>query len=99
LRALWRSPVDKFPSADLATVWEVWLEPELTNAFVAAAPNYGVTIGAGRLEFPEDSFAIVRADRNQLAQAVRRVGGVRALAAPTITAEFFDGMGVAEQTQ
>ncbi|SFQ74494.1 S8 family peptidase [Donghicola eburneus] len=99
LRALWRSPQGKFPGADVATVWEVWLEPQMTEAFVAAAPNYGVTVGADRLEFPEDTVVVVLADRDQLAQAVRRLGGVRALAAPTITAEFFDGLPVAEQAQ
>ncbi|RFC61894.1 hypothetical protein DYI37_18900 [Fulvimarina endophytica] len=99
LRALWRSPPGKFPGADIATVWEVWLEPQMTEAFVAAAPNYGVTVGADRLEFPEDTVVVVQADRNQLAQAVRRLGGVRALAAPTITADFFDGLPVAEQAQ
>ena len=99
LRALWRSPPGKFPAADIATVWEVWREPEMAEAFVAAAPNYGVTVGADRLEFPEDIVVIVEADRNQLAQAVRRLGGVRALAAPTITADFFDGLPVAEQAQ
>ncbi|MCB1469070.1 MAG: S8 family peptidase [Rhizobiaceae bacterium] len=99
LRALWRSPANKFPAADVATIWEVWLEPNNAEAFVAAAPNYGVIIGADRLEFPEDTVVIAQADRNQLAQAVRRLGGVRALAAPTITAEFFDGMDVAEQAQ
>jgi hypothetical protein len=99
LRALWRSPLGKFPAADVATVWEVWLEPQTTEAFLAAAPNYGVAVGADRLEFPEDTVVIVQADRNQLAQAVRRLGGVRALAAPTITADFFDGLPVAEQAQ
>lgn len=99
LRALWRSPPGKFPAADIAAVWEVWLEPQMTEAFVAAAPNYGVTVGADRLEFPEDTVVVVQADRNQLAQAVRRLGGVRALAAPTITADFFDGLPVAEQAQ
>lgn len=99
LRALWRSPPGKFPAADVATVWEVWLEPQMMDAFVAAAPNYGVTVGADRLEFPEDTVVVVQADRNQLAQAVRQLGGVRALAAPTITADFFDGLPVAEQAQ
>ncbi len=99
LRALWRSPPGKFPAADVATVWEVWLEPQMTEAFVAAAPNYGVTVGVDRLEFPEDTVVIAWADHNQLALAVRRLGGVRALAAPTITADFFDGLPVDEQAQ
>lgn len=99
LRALWRSPPVKFPAADLATVWEVWLEPQMAEAFIAVASNYGMIVGADRLEFPEDTVVIVQADRSQLAHAVRRIGGVRALAAPTITADFFDGLPVAEQAQ
>ncbi len=99
LRALWRSPAEKFPVAGDATVWEVWLEPETSEAFIAAAPGYGVTIGADRLAFPEDIVVVAQADHVQLAQAVRQLGGVRALAAPTITAEFFDGIDVAEQAQ
>jgi hypothetical protein len=99
LRALWRSPAGKFPAADIATVWEVWLEPKMTEAFVAAAPNHGVTVGSDRLEFPEDTVVVVHADRHQLAQAVRQLGGVRALAAPTITADFFQGLPVTEQAQ
>lgn len=99
LRALWRSPPRKFPAINVAAVWEVWLEPQMTEAFVAAAPNYGLTVGADRLEFPEDTVLIVQADYTQLAQAVRRQGGIRALAAPTITADFFDGLPVAEQAQ
>ena len=42
---------------------------------------------------------VVHATRDALATAVRRLGGVRAMAAPTITAEFFDGMDVEEQAQ
>lgn len=99
LRALWRSPSSKFPAAAEATVWEVWLAPETADIFIGAAGAYGVTIGSDRLDFPEDIVVVAQADRDQLANAVRRLGGVRALAAPTITAEFFDGMDVAEQAQ
>ncbi len=67
LRALWRSPENKFPADEDASIWEVWLEPDQTEAFVAAAPAYGVTIGADRLAFPEDTVVIARADRSQLA--------------------------------
>lgn len=99
LRALWRSPAGKFPEADGATAWEIWLDPDTAEAFIAAAAGYGVAIGADRLAFPEDLVVIAYADREQLAQAVRRLGGVRALAAPSITADFFDGMPVEEQTE
>jgi Subtilase family len=97
LRALWRSPRDKFPNDAASVYWEIWLEPESANAFIQRAVGVGVLIGSDRLRFPEDVVVIGQATRNQLALAVRRFGGVRALAAPTITADFFDGLAVAEQ--
>ena len=50
-----------------------------------------------RLEFPEDLVFIASATRDALALAVRRLAGVRALAAPTVTADCFDVMDPDEQ--
>jgi Subtilase family len=97
LRALWRSPQDKFPGDADPVHWEIWLEPESAEAFVQQAAGFGVLIGTDRLRFPEDVVVIGQATRDQLALAVRRLGGVRALAVPTVTADFFDGFDVAEQ--
>ena len=97
LLALWRSPRDKFPRDADPVHWEIWLEPESADAFLQQAAGFGVLIGVDRLRFPEDVVVIGQATRNRLALAVRRLGGVRALAAPTITADFFDGLAVAEQ--
>lgn len=97
LRALWRSPQDKFPADAGPAHWEIWLEPSEADAFIQQAAGFGVTVGTDRLRFPEDVVVIGHGTRNQLALAVRRLGGVRALAAPTVTAEFFDGLDVAEQ--
>jgi len=99
LRALWRSPTQKFPQEQGAVNWEIWLSPAGSEAFVAGAQAYGVAIGTDRLEFPEDIVVIGHATRDALATAVRRLGGVRAMAAPTITADFFDGQRVDEQAQ
>ncbi len=99
LRALWRSPPDKFPEDDGAADWEIWLDPEQVEAFVHQAPAFGVALGADRLEFPEDIVVVVHATRDALATAIRRLGGVRAMAAPTVTAEFFVEMDVQEQAQ
>src|SRR3546814_16643862 len=38
LRALWRSPPNKFPAADGAVNWEIWLDPAEDDAFQAAEP-------------------------------------------------------------
>ena len=97
LRALWRSPPEKFPADTRPTHWEIWLEPNRAEDFVTKAAGYGVSIGVDRLHFPEDTVVIAGATRDQLALAVRRLGAVRALAAPTVTADFFDELDIVEQ--
>lgn len=97
LRALWRSPAARFPQGDDAVPWELWLDKMQAAAFIENAPGYGVVVGADRLEFPEDIVVIATAARDVLALAVRRLGGVRALAAPSITADYFDAMPIEEQ--
>jgi hypothetical protein len=97
LRALWRSPKAKFPANVGTAHWEIWLEPDRAETFIQQAVGLGVVIGADRLHFPEDVVVIGEATSDQLALAVRRLGGVRALAAPTITADYFDSLDSHEQ--
>jgi hypothetical protein len=97
LRALWRGPQDKFLGDNGLLHWEIWLQPEEADAFVEQAATYGVRIGSDRLTFPEDVVVVGQARRDDLALAVRRLGGVRALAAPAVTADFFDSLDVLEQ--
>jgi len=99
LRALWRSPESSFPADGIAANWEVWLDPAQTDDFVQRAPAYGVAIGQERLVFPEDIVMIAHGTREVIAQAVKQIGGVKAMAAPSITADFFHGMDVQEQAQ
>jgi hypothetical protein len=99
LRALWRSPDRMFPEGDGPVAWEVWLDKTRADNFIARGTEYGVTVGADRLEFPEDTVVIATATRDALALAVRRLASVRALAAPTITADFFDTMEIEEQQE
>lgn len=99
LRALWRSPGDKFPDADGPVNWEIWLDPESVDPFIQQAPAFGVAIGDERLRFPEDIVLIGHGTREALATAIRRIGSVRALAAPTVTADFFYALDVAEQAE
>ncbi len=97
LRALWRGPQDKFPNDDGPVHWEIWLRPEEVNRFVEQAAAYGINIGSDRLTFPEDTVVLGQGTRDNLALAVRRLAGVRALAAPAVTADFFDSLDVQEQ--
>jgi hypothetical protein len=96
LLALWRSPTNRLPDGGEAN-WEIWLDPDAVDAFTSGAPTLGVHLGADRLEFPEDVVVIARGNRDAVASAVRRLGGVRALAAVSVTADSFDGLPVAEQ--
>ena len=97
LRALWRSPPERFPQGDIKADWEIWLDPPEADDFIAVALLYGVEIGSERLHFPEDIVVTARASHAELADAVRNLGSVRALAVPSTSAEFFDGLPVEEQ--
>lgn len=99
LRALWRSPQEKFPANNGARHWEIWLEPDTAEQFIVSAGQYGIQVGTDRLNFPEDTVVIGEATQEQMAFAVRRVASVRALAAPAVTADFFDAMDVQEQVE
>lgn len=99
LRALWRSPSGVFPHDNAQAAWEIWLDPDLAEDFVAGAPRFGIIIAPERLEFPEDIVVIAQADHNALAGIVRMTGSVKALAAPSVTADYFDGLPVQEQAE
>lgn len=99
LRSLWRSPPSRFPEGDGKVPWEVWLDKEVANAFIEQVAEYGVAIGNDRLQFPEDVVVIATATRHELALAIRRSAGVRALAVPTVTADYFDAMPIEEQQE
>ena len=97
LRQLWRSPQERYPEGQEQAVWEVWLDPTDFQHFQTAAPSVAVIIHGDKLEFPEDVVVLVTATPAVMAQAVRTLKGIRALAAPTTTAEFFDNLEIEEQ--
>lgn len=97
LRALWRSPAHRFPPANTLGAWEVWLDRTVADTFIANSIKYRVVVGADRLDFPEDVVVVATAKHDDLALAIRRLGGVRALAIPAVTAAIFDDMPVEEQ--
>jgi hypothetical protein len=68
LRDLWVDTIDHFPDPDAVIDWEVWLRPEATDRFRAAALEAGVEYGAYPLVFPEDVALFVRTSAAILAQ-------------------------------
>lgn len=97
LRALWRSPSERFPDSAAPIPWELWLEKSSASHFINGSAAYSVTVGSAQLEFPEDIVVIAVATQIDLVTAIRRLAGVRAIAIPTVTAEYFDSMPVEEQ--
>jgi len=49
LKALWRSPAERFPARDEVSAWEIWLEKSSAEAFITASRALGVMVGADRL--------------------------------------------------
>ena len=79
LRALWRSPPARFPQGDGIAPWEVWLDKAHADEFISGAIQHKVVVGSERLDFPEDLVVIATGTKDDLALAVRRLAGVRAL--------------------
>lgn len=107
LRALWRSPPAKFPADDgLPHPWEIWLDRIGADHFIAHARGLGIRFEGGdgqaeggRLEFPEDVVVVGYGTQAQIADAVRSLGTVKALAAPTVLSDYFEGMPPEEQAE
>ena len=99
LRALWQSPPDKFPAGPGEKKWELWLDRTEANEFIGAASQLGVSFSDDQIKFPEDIVVIAEASQQLLGRVIRQKSGVRALSAPSVTADFFDGMDVAEQAE
>lgn len=99
LRALWRSPHARFPAQGPVHPWEIWLERNEADQFLERANALGIRFEADRLQFPEDVVVIGHGTHDQIGEAVRHYGTVKALAAPTVLSDFFEGMPPEEQAE
>lgn len=98
LRLLWRSPESRFPINNVVVQWEVWLWPNDIDRFVQGAQLIGLHVGLDRLEFPTDTVLIVTGTSEQIASAIRRYAGVKALATPASLPGFFDDLAPEDQS-
>lgn len=99
LRALWRSPPARFPARGPVHPWEIWLERNEADQFLERAQALGVAFEGDRLQFPEDIVVVGHGTHDQIAAAVRNLGAVKALAAPTVMSDYFEGMPPEEQAE
>ena len=99
LERLWRHPTKLFPLVAGPIPWEVWLEPDQVDPFIAQAAADGLTVYPDRLKFPEDTVILVEGDIVQLARAVLATGSTRAVTAPGAPIDFVDGLDAEEQAE
>ena len=97
LRALWRSPNERFPAQGQSHPWEIWLERNDADRFLEKALALGIRFEIDRLQFPEDIVVIGHGTHEQIASAVRNLGTVKALASPSVLSDYFDGVPPEEQ--
>lgn len=87
LKDLWVDTPDRFPGQDDIVDWEVWLRPETSDRFRAAALRAGVECGAYPLVFPEDvalfvqTSARILAEVNEVTLSISRLARARRMAA------------------
>lgn len=86
LKDLWVDAPDQFPNPDEMTNWEVWLRPDTSDRFRAAALREGVECGAYPLVFPEDVALFARTSAailsriNELTLSISRLARARRMA-------------------
>jgi hypothetical protein len=88
LRALWRSPHAKLPAQGHVHPWEIWLERDEADEFLERAQALGIHFEGDRLQFPEDIVVVGHGTHDQIAEAFRNFGTVKALAAPTVLSDW-----------
>lgn len=103
IRALWTDDIELLPkNPDEVFWWEVWL-PERGNRnavvsdFTKLATAVGCTVSTKQVDFPERTVVLMHGSERQFSQTVATLNCVAELRRAKETAEFFDGMNVAEQ--
>lgn len=105
LRALWTDEPQLLPEdPTTAFWWEVWLPVRQQREAVVAdfkklAELAGCEVSDKRVNFPERTVLLMYGSQQQFSQSVMTLNCVAELRRAKDTAEFFDGMGVAEQQE
>jgi hypothetical protein len=106
IQGLWTDSSDLLPAnPEEAFWWEVWLRRS-RDADVSAVDDFRrlaamsqCQVSDAVVDFPERSVVVMHGSQQQLAQSVMALNCVAELRRAKDTAEFFVGMGAAEQQQ
>jgi hypothetical protein len=106
IQGLWTDSPDLLPAnPEEAFWWEVWVrrgvdaDVSAVNDFRRLAAMSQCQVSDAVVNFPERSVVVMYGSQRQLAQSVMVLNCVAELRRAKETAEFFVGMGVAEQQQ
>ena len=106
IHGLWTDSADLLPeNLDEEFWWEVWLRRDRTNGqacvndFRRLAELSNCTVSNAVVNFPERSVLVMFGCQRNLAQSVMTLNCVAELRRAKETAEFFTGLGLAEQRQ
>ena len=106
IQGLWTDSPDLLPAnPEEAFWWEVWLrrgrdaDVSAVDDFRRLAAMSQCQVNAAVVDFPERSVVVMYGSQQQLSQSVMALNCVAELRRAKDTAEFFVGMGAAEQQQ
>jgi hypothetical protein len=106
IHGLWTDSPDLLPAnPEEAFWWEVWLrrgrdaDVSAVDDFRRLAAMSQCQVGDAVVDFPERSVVVMYGSQQQLSQSVMALNCVAELRRAKDTAEFFVGMGAAEQQQ
>ncbi|MGD9931695.1 MAG: S8 family peptidase [Mangrovibacterium sp.] len=104
LENLWQDPIQDFPSAN--AIWcELWLRTEegkaeeIVEATNVICQSIGIETNNERLNFPERSVIVIRANRNQLQELFAQSDNLAELRLAKEPVSFWSSMPNYEQTE
>jgi len=103
LKELWTDPSDRYPEADEAITWEVWLRASSNtdgsseDFLRRAAPDLGLRVTSNALHFVDRSVLLVHGTREQLSLGADVLGVIAEVRKAKFAADFFEGLPIADQ--
>ena len=103
LEALWTDDPELFPETNIEIWWEVWLrrsdKVNYEDYLSLHAEQIGFTVGSETIRFLDRIILLIRATQEQIVHSIFLLGAVAELRHAKVTADFFTGMGRAEQKE
>ncbi len=101
LRELWMDDAELFPQGNEIIWWEVWLRHsdvvDYENFLRQHAPQLEMTVSEEAIHFLDRTVLLVHGTKEQMTRSINLLGSIAEVRGAKETAEFFTGMGRAEQ--